>query len=184
MLYHKLWKYHNTILVLLSFVFVFHLIRSNADHQLVAQLSEWGIVGVFLTGVFFVSSFTVAPAAVILYQMAQVMDPYQVTFFGGLGGIVGDYILFRILKDGLYKELKPLFNKLSRKAHLNNLIHTPFFGWITPLLGAAIIVSPLPDEAGITMLGISKLSTRQFLMIVLPLDFLSVWLIVSVATIK
>ena len=58
-------------------------------------------------------------------------------------------------------------------------------GFMVPLAGAIIVASPLPDELGLIMLGVSKLKYREIavltyilntagiLLIVLPINIIS-----------
>lgn len=52
------------------------------------------------------------------------------------------------------------------------------FGYI----GAFIIASPFPDEIGVSLMGISKLKTYQFLLIAFALNILAVFLIISASS--
>ena len=50
-------------------------------------------------------------------------------------------------------------NKLTR------FFKTKLFIFFTPLIAGLIIASPLPDELGVTMLGLSKIKDKTFLLI-------------------
>ncbi|MEK7159994.1 MAG: hypothetical protein AAB702_00755, partial [Patescibacteria group bacterium] len=63
--------------------------------------------------------------------------------------------------------------------HLSKILHTRYFSWTLPVIGAIIIASPFPDEIGISLMGISKISTYKFLITAFFLDFIAVFLIVS-----
>ena len=43
-----------------------------------------------------------------------------------------------------------------------------------PLVGAFIVASPLPDEVGLVMMGLSKVRTAWFVPTVFVLDFLGI----------
>ncbi|OGG78335.1 hypothetical protein A3A36_01445 [Candidatus Kaiserbacteria bacterium RIFCSPLOWO2_01_FULL_52_12b] len=48
------------------------------------------------------------------------------------------------------------------------------FKWLIPFVGALIIASPLPDEAGLAMMGLSKMKTSVFIPISFALNFLGI----------
>ena len=60
-----------------------------------------------------------------------------------------------------------------------HLIHTKYFSWTLPVLGAVIIASPLPDEMGVGLMGISKLKTSQFILLSFVLNSIGIFIIVS-----
>jgi len=47
-----------------------------------------------------------------------------------------------------------------------------------PVIGALIIVSPFPDELGVTLMGITKIKSYQFLILAFILDVTGVFLFV------
>lgn len=135
-----------------------------------------------MAGTFFVLTFTVAPAGVVLFNLAEIYNPYLVALVAGLGAVVGDYIIFRFLKDAVFEEIKPVFMKLGG-THMSRLMSTPYFAWLAPVIGAVIIASPFPDEIGIGLMGISKLKNWQFLVVSLLLNSLGMLAIVVIAKI-
>lgn len=159
---YRHWKFKNTFFLFLSLALFFLLLDTSIIQNLIRGIGGLGYLGAFLAGMFFVSTFTVAPAGVVLFQLAKELAPLEVALFAGLGGMVADYAIFRFLKDRVFEELKPVFMRIGG-LRLSELLATPFFAWSAPVLGAILIASPLPDEIGIGLLGISKLKHWQFL---------------------
>lgn len=182
--FHHHWKYQNTSLLVLSLVFLYFVTQTPHLQAIISAIGSLGTFGIFLVGIFFVSSFTIAPAAVVLYHMAYIQDPYQLIFFAALGGVVGDYLIFKYLKNNVFHELVPLYDQFAARSHFHKIFSSPFFAWLTPVIGALIIASPLPDELGITMLGLSRMKTWQFVLLTFALDCLSVAMIVSLALVS
>lgn len=174
------WHYKNTILMILGLAGFYYLAKVPAVDNAVRQIGELGYLGAFMAGVFFVSTFTVAPAAVVLYHLADRLHPVEVALLAGLGSMVGDYLIFRFMKNGVFDELRPLLGKVGRH-YFRPLLKTPLFAWMLPVIGAAIIVSPLPDEVGVSMLGLSKIRRWQFLAVTFLLNVVGILLIVVVA---
>ncbi len=176
----KNWPYKNTTLLLLGVLCFFAIAQTTHFAELMGHVGKMGYAGAFLTGIFFVSTFTVAPAGYVLYKLAEVLHPVEIALLAGIGAMVGDYVLFRFIKDGLFEELAPLARKLQHPG-VKKLFATPYFAWLLPVVGAAIIASPLPDEAGISLLGLSKVKKWQFFIVTYVLNALGIFTIVSVA---
>ena len=164
----------------MSLIVFFYFADTPFVKNLISSIGSLGYFGAFLTGIFFVSTFTVAPASVVLFYLAKELALLEVALLAGLGGVVGDYVIFRFLKDRVFEELKPVFMRLGG-IRLSHLISTPFFAWTAPVLGALIITSPLPDEIGVGLLGISRLRTWQFLILSLVLNSAGILAIITLA---
>ncbi|MFA6297024.1 MAG: hypothetical protein WC629_00465 [Candidatus Paceibacterota bacterium] len=159
---------------------IFYLAGTQLGQQAISNISKFGYVGSFFAGIFFVSTFTVAPASIVLFKLAQLYSPIAVAITAGLGAVIGDYLIFRFLKDNVFAEIKPIFMMLGGSS-LSRLISTPYFAWLAPVLGALIIASPFPDEIGVGLMGISKLKNWQFLAISFLLNSLGILLIITIA---
>jgi hypothetical protein len=177
---YKTWKYKNTFLLIVSLFTIFYLAGTSFGQDVISSISKLGYVGSFLSGIFFVSTFTVAPASIVLFKLAQTFNPLIIALTAGMGAVIGDYVIFRFLKDGVFDEIKPIFMKLGG-SRLERLISTPYFAWLAPVLGAIIIASPFPDEIGVGLMGISKLKNWQFLTISFVLNSLGILLIITLA---
>lgn len=175
---NKNWKYKNTFFLLASFVVLFLLSRTEEAKSFVLAFSSLGYVGIFITGMFFVSIFTVVPATVVLYFFAGEHSIFTVSLFAGLGGVLGDFIIFRYLKNNLFEELGPLFKGMFG-AYVKRIFHTKYFNWILPIIGAIIIASPFPDEVGIGMMGLSTIKNWQFLAVTFFLNTLGIFILLS-----
>lgn len=178
--YYKRWRYKNTGLLILSVIVFLYFADSPIIREIIGRIGELGYFGAFVTGIFFVSIFTVAPAGVVLFNLADTLNPLEVALIAGAGSVVGDYLILRFLKDKVFSELGPVF-KQFRGSYIGKLFRTPYFAWLTPLVGAALIISPFPDEVGIGMLGLSKLRLWQFLVVTFLLDVVGIFLIVLLA---
>ncbi len=91
----KHWPYKNTTLLVLSLVAFFYLARTPEVENFINSIGSLGYLGAFITGIFFVSTFTVVPAAVVLFNLADHLHPLEVALLAGLGAMAGDYIIFR-----------------------------------------------------------------------------------------
>lgn len=177
---YKDWKYKNTFFLIVSLIVIFYIAGTDFGQQTIHSISKLGYIGSFFAGIFFVSTFTVAPASVVLFKLTQIYNPLLIAITAGLGAVIGDYIIFRFLKDNVFEEIKPVFMKLGG-SNISRLLNTPYFAWLAPVLGALIIASPFPDEIGLGLMGISKLKNWQFLTISFLLNSLGILLIITIA---
>lgn len=173
------WHYKNTTLLVVSLVIFFYLAKTPAVDSLIREAGTMGYIGAFVAGIFFVSTFTVAPAAVVLYHLAEQLHPVEVAILAGIGAMVGDYIIFRLMQDKIFKELRPLFRKFGRP--YLTIFKSPHFAWLLPFFGAFIIASPFPDEVGVGMMGLSKIKRWQFFGLALVLNTVGIFIAVSAA---
>ncbi len=174
----KSFRYKNLTLVLLGLIFAFILSESTEFHRFLLQIGDLGYLGAFLAGILFVSTFTVATGAVILFILAEKLSPLEIGIISGLGAVVGDFTIFRFVKNDLVSEIEPIYEKLGGN-HLTKVLHTKYFSWTFPVFGAIIIASPFPDEIGVSLMGIGKMKTYQFLILSFILNAIGIFLIVS-----
>lgn len=174
------WKYKNTAFLIISLLLLIYFADSHVVRKTIEMIGSFGYLGAIVTGIFFVSTFTVVPAMVVLYNLAANLNPFLVAVLAGFGAVLGDYLIFRFLKDKVFEELKPLFYRL-KGGYLIKIFRTPYFAWLTPLVGAAIIASPLPDEMGVGILGVSKMKNWQFLLLSFFLNATGIFIVVVIA---
>lgn len=146
---------------------------------IIATISDLGYLGLFFAGFFIVSTFTIVPATLLLSEMSNVYGFWETVLLATLGAIAGDFIIFRFIKDRVSQELLDIFKEIGQERHLYHLFHSPLLAWLTPVIGAVIIASPLPDELGLGILGVARMSNYKFLMLVAVLDFIGIILLVS-----
>ncbi len=175
--------YKNIVFLLLSLLLAYFVFRNEILHSYLLHLGNLGYIGAFLAGILFVSTFTVATGAVILLVLAETLSPIEIGIIAGLGAVVGDFVIFRFVKDDLAREIKSIYDRLDTNHHLKKVFQTKYFSWTFPVLGAAIIASPLPDEIGVSLMGISKLKTHQFLLISFILNAIGIFLVVSASVV-
>ncbi len=128
----KNWHYKNTSLLILSLILFFLFANTPFIKGIITYIGNFGYIGAFITGIFFVSVFTVAPAAVVLYFLADTLNPLLVAIFAGAGAVIGDYLIFRFLRDRVFDELKPMFLKSGGNILVKLFKNTVFCLAFTP----------------------------------------------------
>lgn len=174
----SVWKYKRIISFVVSIIFAILLSRNELFHMFLLNLGNFGYIGAFIGGILFVSAFTVSTGAVILLVLAERLSPIELAVIAGLGGMVGDFTLFRFVKDGFIEEITPIYNSLGGK-HLTLLLRRKYFRWMLPVIGALIIVSPFPDEIGVSLMGITKIKNYQFLLLTFALDTIGIFIFIT-----
>lgn len=146
---------------------------------MVLSLGNLGLLGAFVGGVLFVSTFTVSLGTVILVMLAETMPIFLIAIIGGIGALVGDMIIFYFIRsNSLVEEIKHTYEFLGG-GRLTNLLKSPYFSWSLPVIGAIIIATPLPDELGVSLLGLSRLKTYEFIALSYILNSIGILVVVS-----
>jgi hypothetical protein len=174
------WEFANTLLLLASLVLLFFLMGTPVVRELIGTVGSWDYVGAFVTGIFFTSTFTLAPAAVVLFSLAHVLSPLPLALSAGAGAMIGDYVIFRFVRDHLVREWMPVYCRIAGTP-MGRVFSSPLFAWFAPVIGAFIIASPLPDELGVGMLGIARVKTWKMLVITFTFNVIGVFGIVLLA---
>lgn len=128
------------------------------------HLGSLGYVGAFISGALFVTTPTIAVGGVSLAILSRELPFVPLALTAGAGAVVSDLVIFYWVRDDLAEEVTPLYNHFGGR-HLTHLLHTRYFRWSLPVIGALIIASPLPDELGVTLLGISNMGSMKFIVL-------------------
>jgi hypothetical protein len=163
-----------------SIIFAILIAKSGAVEQLLGLTRDIGILGSFITGIFFTSILTLAPATVVLGEIAQTTPLLQVALYGATGAVIGDLLIFFFIRDGISDDVTSFF-KSTRFSRFFFLFRHKRMKWISPVVGALIIASPLPDELGIALMGFSKVKTALLIPISFVMNALGIVLVGLVA---
>ncbi len=174
----KSFRYKNLTLLGISLIIAGILYENESFHTFLLHLGGWGYVGAFFAGILFVSTFTAATGILILLVLAEQLSAIELGIIAGLGAVVGDLIIFRFIKDDLISEVEPIYEQFGG-GHVTKLLHSRYFSWTLPVIGAVLIASPLPDEIGISLLGLSKMKTYQFIVLSFGLNAVGIIFVVT-----
>lgn len=165
--------------VVISVLAAYILFQTGAFHTFVHSLQNFGYIGVFISGMFFVSIFTTAPAAVILLTFAETLPVVLVAAVAGVGSVLGDAIILSFISDNIDKSVTLISGEKGVKKVIRLLRHTKYKFFLT-VIGAIVVASPLPDELGLTLMGVSKIKPLTFIGISLVLNTLGIWVLLSI----
>jgi uncharacterized membrane protein YdjX (TVP38/TMEM64 family) len=158
------------------------IIKTGILPHFINQLGAYKIIGAFIAGMFFTSIFTTAPALATLGELGLVHNPVVIAIIGGLGAVIGDMVIFKFVRDRFSEDLREVFKLTKPSDRLKKLADLHFFRWFILFFGGIIIASPLPDEIGISLLGMAKVPTRWFI----PISFVfnTIGILVVILTLK
>jgi hypothetical protein len=174
------YEYKHTTLAI-AFVVVFILALDTAVIQaLLLTIREAGLFGILLTGVLFVSFFTAGPATLLLINNAPEYNPFLLSFVAGIGTLIGDWLILKFFEEKVSYELAPLAKKYGVMPMVRQMKRRRFRP-IALVVGMLLIASPLPDEAGLGLLGITKTPMRRLLPLLFLLNASGILLLVLAA---
>jgi len=175
-------RHFNLFFLLGGLVFVIILSRLPFFGTLIEKIETFGYLGAIISGFLFTSTFTAAFAGLLLINFAEVLDPFWLILCATLGALSSDLLIFHFVKDKVSDEITPIYEHFIAKNHLKKIIHTKYFSWTLPVIGALLMATPLPDELGVSLLGLSTMSFWQFLLISFLSHSFAMFLLVSAAT--
>lgn len=160
----KPWTFYLS-LFLFAFGITVFLFTTGVLFAMIGIVQTVPLLAEFLSG-FFYSSFISSPLAIFMIGiLAKTNSPLQIALIGGIGAMLADLILFKLARLLFFGSVSPLtlnknFNSIVKSLHRNST-----FNFVAPFIGAVIIASPLPDELGIAILGLSKMPLLQVAML-------------------
>lgn len=167
-------------IIVLSIFVAINLAQTDVVREFLTSAQGVRWLGSFFAGMFFTTVFTSFPAMVVLGEIAQAGNPLFVAFFGGLGALIGDFVIFRFVRDRIADDFDYLI-KRSGTERFFSIFHRRLFRWFVPFIGALVVASPLPDEIGLTMMGLSKMKNNMFIPVSFTLNFLGIFVIGLIA---
>lgn len=175
------YRYKNLTFLVLAFLAAFLLAKSNTIHQYLFNLEEFTYIAIFLAGMMFVSTFTMPTGILFILVFAEKINPFIVALIAAAGAVLGDILIFHFVKERIIEEITPIYDFFGGK-HLSTLVHSRHFRWSLPVIGALIIASPLPDELGVSLMGLSKMKHRHFILISFVFNVISILITISLST--
>lgn len=182
MQYWKSYKYKNITFFIVGILLTVFLYSNEYFHSYLLNLGSFGYLGGVVAGMLFISTFTVSVGALSLLVLAEQYSIFSLAIAAGVGGVIGDFLIFKFVRGGIMKEITPLYNHFGGN-HVRHLFHSRYFSWTLPVIGALIIMSPLPDEVGVTLMGISKMKARNFILLSFVLNTIGIFLVLSASTV-
>src|SRR3989344_4664023 len=116
-------------IIVFSVVFAILLLTSGIFESFFHATRNLKFLGDFIAGVFFTSIFSAAPATVFFIETAKFNSLLSMAFFGAMGAVFGDMVIFRFAKDRLTNDILYLL-KQSKKERIVSIFKFKIFRWI------------------------------------------------------
>lgn len=165
--------------ILVGIAIAIVLSRSGFINSAVEFLGGHNIAS-FVAGIFFTSAFTLAPATIAFAHISETSPLLPTALWGGLGAMIGDLILFLFIRDKFAKDLRAALKPGFLK-QIAGSFHFGFLKWLAPIIGAFIIASPLPDEFGLALMGMSKTKVYVLMPIAFLMNVIGIYMVATFA---
>lgn len=176
------YEYKHTTAAVVSVLLFVLLFDTAFMSSVFLYLNSLDYLGGLIAGALSASFITAAPALVLIVGLAQNLDPLALALIVGLGSAIGDMVLLLFFEERIFQELAPLGRRLKlkrlvrRSAGKRKRMSAPLL-----LAGAAVIMTPLPDEVGLGLLGISHFPKTFIFVLCLALNTLGAALLITAA---
>lgn len=186
------WKYRNLLLLALGLVLAYYMIKNTQIISFIGSLGNFGYPAAFLLGMLFTYAFTAVPATVAIFSLGEVLNPILIALIGAVGSVIGNYIIFKLVRDRLLKEI----NMLSKEVKTLTKPVSALFFWeelririwravsrskvwqvLVPVFAGFILASPIPDEVGVAIFGAIKFNPEKFMVVSYILHFIGILII-------
>jgi len=156
-------KYPKLISLVIVVILAYVLFKYTDIGKFISNLSKFNYGGVFIAGMLYTFGFT-SPFSAGFFLMFKPGNIFLVGLIGGVGAMISDLLIFRFVKISFAEE----FRKLKKEKALRKigkimkiLINKKIRKLLLYLFAGILIASPLPDEAGITILaGLSQIKQK------------------------
>lgn len=158
-------KYPKLVFFVLCIILAYLIFRNPSVSLPLSKLQNLSYLGIFIAGIMFTFGFT-TPFAIGAFIVLNPSNIYLAAVVGGLGALLGDLTIFKIIRISFQREFNLLKNEKPFK-RVSDLIHNhiklKFYNYFLFIFAGIIIASPLPDELGVAMLaGLTKIHPRIF----------------------
>ncbi len=166
--------------IIVSLVCAVWLVKTDIVLSSITLSAEFSALTSFVAGLFFTSILTTIPAMVVFVEIATYVPAWKIALFGGMGALCGDLLLFRFVRSSLVERIaRSVVNPRARKV-VGSIASGPLW-WIMPICGAIVIASPLPDELGLFLMGVSHIRAVQLIPLVLVANTIGIFIIATLA---
>lgn len=167
-------------MIAISIVVSVFLIYSDIVPYFLSVAKEWELLAVLIAGAMFTSVFTVAPATIVLSEIALSNTPWTVAVVGGLGAALADCAMLYLFKSQVrFHSVLP--GEKSHYKRMRAFFHSPGWRWFGLVVGTIMIASPLPDELGLALMGFTNVRVTRLLPAAFVLNAIGIYLIALAA---
>ena len=146
-------KHQNTVLLLVSFVFTYYLVKTELVDTVVHFLGNFGYLSALVLGFLFSFGFTTTPASATLFFLGKQLNPFLMALVGAVGAALSNLIIYMFVKYQfleeiryiLSEELKLEFSKFEITL-TQSLMRRKWMKIFVPALAGVLTAMPVPTE--------------------------------------
>jgi hypothetical protein len=173
-------KYPKLIILILSIILSFIVFRNPTISGYIVSLGKLNSLGMFLGGMLSSFGFS-APFAIGFFIVSHPQNILLATVIGTSGAVISDVLIFKVIKISFLDE----FEELERTKTLHKIkkivdknIALKIRHYLMYLFAGIMIVTPLPDEIGVSMIaGLTTIKQRVLGVASFALHFTALYLI-------
>ncbi len=176
-------KYPKILLFVLVVLMAYFCFQNNWFAGIIFGFGEWGYFGALIFGLMFSFGFT-TPFAIGFFISFNPQNIFLAALAGGFGAMLGDLLIFKLVKFSFQDEFEllkreNLFKDFSRLIH--HTVGKKITVYVSLALAGFLIASPLPDEAGVTIIaGITNIKKRSLAIISFLFNTLGIYLMLLI----
>ncbi|OGG92043.1 hypothetical protein A3H03_03730 [Candidatus Kuenenbacteria bacterium RIFCSPLOWO2_12_FULL_42_13] len=156
-------KYPKFSLLLITYILTAFIFGGFLNEEMENSILDLHYLGAFIAGVMFTYSFTAGVATAVFLIIGQGNNLIAFGLIGGLGALMGDLVIFKVLRGYFKEEIDKLGQeKIIKALGQNARTAAVLKHYVLPILGAIIIASPLPDELGVSLFAMDKVIKPKF----------------------
>ena len=176
-------RYPKLFLLLVFSILSYYIFASPEVKNQISSLGQISYFGIFIAGMFFSFGFS-TPFAIGFFLTLMPENIYLASFVGGLGAMLSDLFIFKIIRFSFMDEFKRL-RKTKPIVEINRLLSTNLLAktktYLLFIFAGIILSSPLPDELGVSMLaGLTKIKSHILGIISFILNSIGIFLILLI----
>lgn len=146
-------KHQNTVLLLISFVFTYYLIKTGLVDVVVEFLGNFGYISAFVLGFLFSFGFTTTPASATLFFLAKHINPVGMALVGAVGAALSNLVIYMFVKHQLLDEIRYILGEELRLEFskfeitlTQTLMRSRGMRIFVPALAGILTALPVPTE--------------------------------------
>lgn len=163
------------VVILLSVV----LVSTDLEQKILSNFKGNEFIAYLLGGIFSVNLVTSVPAYAFFVK-AVTPDNFSMVLLGlALGSVFGDLVIFNFLKFRVVENIIKIFKD---NQNLTKVLKTrkQYIRLLLVLIGSIVIMSPLPDEVALLIMGFSRIENKYFIPIAFILNLLGNYIFLSI----
>jgi len=175
-------KYPKISLLIICIIAAYTIFSFESVRLFGSHLGLVGYLGVFIAGLLFSFGFT-TPFAIGAFVVMNPENTLTYALVGGLGAMIADLTIFKIIKVSFFDEFKALTkSKAAGKIRkFTPPINKRIKNYLMYAFAGIIIASPLPDELGVTMLaGLSHIRTIPLAIISFVFNSIGIFVMLAI----